>query len=169
MRIWLTIDRALLSISGVMVGGVMVCVWLQVWFRFVMNGSVVWAEELSRYLFVWAVFITTAVLAGRGEHYAMPEFVAMLPPRLQRLIAWLANALCIAFCVVTAWYGTGWAWRLRDADTPILEVPQGLVYAIVPASAVYMALRLTFNAWYAARHPATTPFIDGLAPAEWKR
>jgi len=169
MRFWSAIDRALLTISGFMVGGVMVCVCLQVWFRFVMNGSVVWADELSRYLFVWAVFLTTAVLAGRGEHYAMPEFVAMLPPRLQRPFAGLANALCIAFCVVIAWYGAGWAWRLRDADTPVLELPQGLVYAIVPASAIYMAIRLTFNAWYAVRYPVNTPFIDGLAPAELKR
>ena len=169
MRFWSTIDRVLLTISGLMVGGVMVCVCLQVWFRFVMDGSVVWAEELSRYMFVWAVFLTTAVLAGRGEHYAMPEFVAMLPLRLQRSLALLASSLCIVFCAVTAWYGVGWAWRLRDADTPVLEVPQGLVYAIVPASAIYMAVRLAFNLWYSARHPAKAPFIGGLDESELKQ
>jgi TRAP-type C4-dicarboxylate transport system permease small subunit len=169
MRIWSAIDRALLTLSGIMVGAVMVCVCLQVWFRFVMDGSVVWAEELSRYLFVWAVFLTTAVLAGRGEHYGMPEFVAMLTPRWQRPVAWLANALCILFCVVVAWYGARWAWRLRDADTPVLELPQGLVYSVVPLCAAYMALRLAFNAWHAARRGAGTPFIHGLTSPELER
>jgi TRAP-type C4-dicarboxylate transport system permease small subunit len=135
-------DRILLGLSGLMVGAVFVLTCLQVTFRYFLHEPLVWAEEAVRYLFVWGTFIATAVLAGRGEHYSMPELVDVFPPLARRMCVIVVTLLCVVFCLAVIWYGTQWAWRLGDADTPVLEFPQGAVYAILPISAAYMALHL---------------------------
>jgi len=48
---------------------------IQVFFRYVVQSSLGWSEELSRYLFVWLIFIGSAVALPKGFHIA----IDMLP------------------------------------------------------------------------------------------
>ncbi len=147
------VDAVLLALAGAMIAAILLTTCLQVFYRYVLNDSLAWAEELSRYMFVWATFIAAAVLVGRGEHYAMPELVDALPAAPRRFLGGLVSLLCMVFCALVVYYGSRWAWRLCDADIPVLELPQGVVYAILPISAAYMAVRL----WRRGSEPNSPP------------
>ena len=41
---------------------------LQVFFRYVLKGSLPWSEELSRYLMIWVTFVGASIGVKRGAH-----------------------------------------------------------------------------------------------------
>ena len=40
-----------------------------------------------------------------------------------------------------------WSWRMLATSSPVLQLPQGAVYAIVPLAGGYMALHLVVRLW----------------------
>ena len=53
--------------------------------------------------------------------------------------------LCLSFTFIMVWQGTTWSWRMLATFSPVLQLPQGAVYAIVPLSGAYMALHLALR------------------------
>jgi TRAP-type C4-dicarboxylate transport system permease small subunit len=64
----------------------------QVVFRYGVQASLTWSEELARYAFIWAIFIGTSVAARRGQHIAVDSLVKTLPRVVQRWLR-LLNAI----------------------------------------------------------------------------
>jgi TRAP-type C4-dicarboxylate transport system permease small subunit len=52
----------------------LVVIFAQVISRYVFNWTPEWSEELARYLFVWVVFIGSALIMGESGHLAV-QFV----------------------------------------------------------------------------------------------
>jgi TRAP-type C4-dicarboxylate transport system permease small subunit len=122
--------------------GLLVCVVLQVFYRYVLEDSLVWSDELARFCFVWSSLLAASVVVGRGDHFTIPILVDLLPARLRAATERLCLLLFIAFTVIIIVYGAQWSWRMRNAVSPVLQVPQGLVYAILPLAAFHMLLHL---------------------------
>lgn len=135
-------DVVLLGIATMLAAGLLVCVVLQVFYRYVLEDSLVWSDELARFCFVWSSLLAASVIVGRGDHFTIPILVDLLPARLRAATERLCLLLFIAFTVIIIVYGAQWSWRMRHAVSPVLQVPQGLVYAILPLAAFHMLLHL---------------------------
>ncbi|MFT2110436.1 TRAP transporter small permease [Marinomonas sp. 2405UD68-3] len=59
---------------------------LQVFFRYVLNNSFPWSEELARYLMVWMTFLTLPVVSRMSQHAALEIILGSLPRRLNTLL-----------------------------------------------------------------------------------
>jgi TRAP-type C4-dicarboxylate transport system permease small subunit len=108
--------------------------------RYFFNNPLEWAEEFSRYAFIWIVFLGAAVCTKRGRHIVIDGLALSLPPRVQAGLAALVDALTFALMTVLAYYG----WLLTTfttQPTSTLYVPMSVVYVVVPASAALIALR----------------------------
>ncbi len=70
-------EYAVCALLAVMV----VVVFLQVIFRFVIRSSLPWSEELARYLMVWIVFLGASIGVKRKSHIGVEAVVALLPDR----------------------------------------------------------------------------------------
>ena len=78
----------------------------QVFFRYVLNSSLTWSEEVAVYLMIWVVFLGSAILVRRWEHVQIPTLVEACPQSLRIaliLFGRLASMVCMA---VFIWYGT---------------------------------------------------------------
>lgn len=117
-----------------------VCVFLQVFTRYVLLSPLSWTEEVARYVFVWASFLGAAVLVGRGEHFSIDLIVRALRPKWQSILAIAVGALVMTFAMLMTVYGLRVSLRLLTATSPVLELSLGLVYSIIPISGVYMLL-----------------------------
>lgn len=80
---------------------------VQVLFRYGLNGSLIWAEEVCRYLLIWVSFLACGVAWQRGEIAAMRALLTALPARAAALCAALADAAVLALLAVLVVYG----WR----------------------------------------------------------
>jgi len=64
---------------------------LQVFFRYLFKLSVPWTDEASRYLFIWAIFLGSALAQRNREHIKIDIIVARLSPKKRRIFDGLTN------------------------------------------------------------------------------
>ena len=60
-------DRVLTVLAVLLVGGTVLIMGAQVFFRYVLNDSLIWAEEVCGYFLVWTTFLFLGRAFERGE------------------------------------------------------------------------------------------------------
>jgi TRAP-type C4-dicarboxylate transport system permease small subunit len=138
-------DALLLRTASLFMAGFLTTVVLQVFFRYVLEYSLPWTEELGVYLFVWSAFMAASVLVGMNDHFSISLVAEWLGLRQQAMLNVVITLLCLSFTFIMVWQGTTWSWRMLATFSPVLQLPQGAVYAIVPLSGAYMALHLALR------------------------
>lgn len=110
----------------------------QVFSRYVLRSPLGWSEELSRYVFVWIVFLAAWAAFKEGGHLAMDLVVGRLRPVLRRWIGKLIDGillLFLLFVITTAPEILGITARQTSA---VLNIPMSYVYLALPTAAVLM-------------------------------
>lgn len=138
---WL--DRFEIAVVTGLLGAMIVVVFLQVVFRFVIKGSLPWSEELSRYLMIWTVFIGASIGAKEGAHIGVEALVAAFPPRLKRASIVLAGVMNVIFCIVAAVISFEVVEFLHESGqlSPAMRIPMYWAYLAIPAGVALMGLR----------------------------
>ncbi len=96
--------RLLNAIIFVAVIGMVLLIALQVGSRW-LGGSLAWTEELSRFLFIWTIWLGMAAGFRQGQHPSLNFLSAISPPRLQPLLRLLQAAAAAVFFSIVCWYG----------------------------------------------------------------
>lgn len=140
------LGAVLTALSVALMAGYFVVVLLQVFFRYVLNESLFWAEELVRGLMVWGVMIGSALIAGPRGHIRVEVLELMLPPAGRRVVVWICDALTIAFSLILLVASIQLMERVWTQQSPILEIPKWTVYMAIAAGASFEAL-ITLLTW----------------------
>ncbi len=122
-------------------------VGVQVFSRYVLNHSLYWSEELARYLFIWLVFLSAAVVLRKDRHIQVSVFVDMLPASIKRAIIVLGDLLMIGFVLVVFVEGIRLASMVRTVLTAAMEIPWSLVYLGIILGTGLMLLALVGSLW----------------------
>jgi TRAP-type C4-dicarboxylate transport system permease small subunit len=149
------LHRGLEAVTVALLALYFVLVVLQVFFRYVLNRSLFWSEELVRFALVWSVMLGSAVVAYRGEHLRIDALDGLLSPRLRRIVGRLAEFLTFVFCVILAGTGVQFTLRTLTQRSAVLEVPIWAVYAAIPVGAVLEAVCMWVGRRRGARGPGT--------------
>lgn len=72
------LEEGLLVIS---LGAMAVIMGIQVFSRYALGASLSWSEELTRYLFIWAGFLSVSYCTKRCISIKIEQFVALFPKR----------------------------------------------------------------------------------------
>ncbi len=78
--------------------------------RYFFHFSTDWQDELSVFLIVGAVFMSSAAIQARRGHVGIDAVVAMLPPGANRIRQLLVDIASCAFCGYFAWK----SWTLLE-------------------------------------------------------
>lgn len=109
-----------------------IVVFANVVLRYVTNYSIVWAEELARYLMIWMTFLGAGLVLRFGGHVAIDSVHHMLPRRAAQVLRVGLALLMIAFFSTMAWQGYDYMQRARFQTTPALRLSFAHVYAVFP-------------------------------------
>ncbi len=112
-----------------------------VFFRFVVESSLAFPEELIRYLFVWVTALGSAIAYRRNYHAAIGVVVDRLPGESKRIALLAATSAGIVFFSIMIYQGLRLTTRVVPQISPALEVSMAWVYAAIPAGG---ALLLVF-------------------------
>jgi TRAP-type C4-dicarboxylate transport system permease small subunit len=130
----------------VLMGVMAVLVFTNVVTRYTLGVSIVWVEELTRYMMVWVGFLGSGLVLRLGAHIAVETFQDMLPAPAARALRWAIVALLgVTFAAMT-WLGlryVGFAW---EQQTPILQWGMGYVYLAIPIGSALMLVHLALVA-----------------------
>lgn len=104
-----------------------------VYTRYVLNRAASWPEPFAVLLTIVLTFFGAAACWRRGQHMSIAFFAAMLPDRLRRAVAVLAEALVGVFALFMVYYGRKLViatWYNTIPDFPELSV--GVTYLPIP-------------------------------------
>src|SRR3990170_5318670 len=136
------INQVLKVAVGLLMVGMTGIVLAAVFFRYVLNSSLVWSEEAARYLTIWVIFLGISVAHQHDEHIRMTTLIDGLSPRIRPIARLLALVVELTILAVIMWYGWFLTARTfaRSALTPSLQIPMGWVYLAVPVGVGLTAL-----------------------------
>jgi len=121
----------------------LVVIFAQVISRYVFNWTPEWSEELARYLFVWVVFIGSALIMGESGHLAVQfvpnHFKGTAPGRLLEIVINLSGYV---FILILLTQGAKMTRVMTFQMSPGMEIPMSWVYAVIPLSSALMLLYL---------------------------
>lgn len=136
-------------------GAMTLLTFANVIFRYVFNDNILWALELTVFLFAWMVLVGASYGVKKHFHIGVDVIINMAPDQLRKVYALLAAACCLAFSILLLvgswnyWYPfvTERAWYETD-DIPMPEILQFLAdwlnegerYEKLPRFIPYMAL-----------------------------
>lgn len=107
---------------------------LQVFCRYVLNESLFWSEELSRFFLVWLTFLGASSAYYRKVHPGVDFLYEKMPTALQKSSIILTRVISIALFLVMIIYGYQFAYFVRLQISPALQIPKWIVLSIIPIS-----------------------------------
>ena len=150
-----SIDRVLAAASVLLILGCFLTVTTAVFFRYVLNDSLVWADELARWFLMGVGFIGGALAYRRKAHIGMPFLLRRMRPLVARCVE-AGTALTIAgFCALFCYVELSVYLPLRMSIVlPGSGLPQGMFsmpvligMAIVGFSAFRESFRVPLAFW----------------------
>jgi len=104
-----------------LLAGLVVVVCLGVFFRYVLNASLVWYDEFASYMLVWLTFYGTVVADYHRRHISFDLLVDKLAPPVRRAVDFAAELAVLGFQFVLFYYG--WELTQRMGDETAISLP----------------------------------------------
>lgn len=141
------------TVSAILFTTIMiVCVFLQVIFRYVLQAPLVWSEELARYAMIYIVFIGVGYGTKTGAHLGVELLINILPEVGCKVVVGLAQILTLV--LYGALFGLSLVMTgniMSNAQlSACMRIPMWLAYAAMPIgflSGVIRQVEVIINFW----------------------
>lgn len=121
-----------------------ICLTLQLLIRITLGSSLAWTEELSRYSFLWTVYVGAALAVKRGAHVRITAQFLPMSTKWRLFFRITSDILWVIFCIFFAY--TGMDVIMEGFEFPEISPTLGIVIswveAIIPFSFLLMAWRI---------------------------
>jgi C4-dicarboxylate transporter DctM subunit len=136
----------------------------QIFFRYVLNASLSWPEELARWAFVWTIFVGMAIGIHRKSHIAIDLLRRNLNGRLKSIHTIFMQIVICTTSIALLKYG----WKLATSASyvsPALEWHFRYLYSAVPCGAALNLLYLARQRIPGMKYPfsAVITFVMGVS------
>jgi TRAP-type C4-dicarboxylate transport system permease small subunit len=142
----------------------------QVFFRYILNDSLIWAEEFSSYMLVLISFFLLGAAFQRGEMMKIELLMVRLPDRLRAAVNVPIYLVMIAFLLVLSYYCYRFALLNRTTSIPafdfIVSSMTGETRTVV-VSRFWLYLTLPLGMCILAVHLAVAMSRDFAVAAGW--
>lgn len=159
---------ARLALWAAGVGLVLMTVFIaaQVFWRYVLNDSIIWTEPASVMIMGWFIFLGAAVGIREGYHLSFDVLLYVLPDRGKLVLYSISDLVVAAFGAGMMWYGSSLAYKAANNTMPSLGISDAWSFIPVVIGGVLIIL---FSIERIARRLAGLPtarFGDDVDDAE---
>ena len=104
---------------------------LQVFSRYILNASLSWSEELTRYLFIWSGFLSISYCIKKWISIKIDQVILMFPKPVYVVAQLVLNVILFALFAFLAWHAlTYLQMSIASAQkSPALGLPMPFVQA----------------------------------------
>jgi TRAP-type C4-dicarboxylate transport system permease small subunit len=139
---WLS--RGIMAVASFMVAVMVVSGALGVIFRYGFGRALPWADELGVYLFIWMIFLGSAVEVLRDGHPAITYLVDRMPRRGASVSRILAIMAILAWGLTLLYYGLdGLSLEDDESWASIPSFSMWWPFAAIPAGGALITLFAT--------------------------
>jgi TRAP-type C4-dicarboxylate transport system permease small subunit len=109
---------ALRFLAGASMLAIVAIMSAQVFARYVLGWSLIWAEEICRYILIWQTFLFVGLAYTKGEMVAVDVVPLMLPPRWRLALKALVSIPILAFLWLMMVNGYDYSTRFAHQIVP---------------------------------------------------
>lgn len=119
-------------ITGICLMALCLIVFVQVIMRKCFGHSFSWSEELTRYIFVWIIFLGVNLGIRDNMQFKIDILEAYLKERGKRILFIIQNSISIIACLAGI-YGSIFLIRAGFSQkSPTLQILMGFIYLVFP-------------------------------------
>jgi TRAP-type C4-dicarboxylate transport system permease small subunit len=146
---------------------IIVCVSLQVFYRYILNDPLTWSEELARFSFMWMVFLGLGLAERDNQHIAVDFFVGKMPSGVQKIVRIAVDIFCIVVLAVACYQSLGVIQVQAAMRSVALNISMAYFAVAVPIGFAILCIYKFFSIIRIAKTKdfASTPGAN-LAPLE---
>jgi TRAP-type C4-dicarboxylate transport system permease small subunit len=119
--------------------------FINVVLRNLFQNSLVWGNEVSSYLNIFAVYIAVSAGFKYGTHVGVSAFVDfVVPKKLRKPVAILTQLIILVFTVIIAWLAIRMSLAQYNSGqvSPVLKFPIWAVYGFVVLGMIGSVIRI---------------------------
>ncbi len=139
-------DRILKIIVVIAFALMTVLIFGQVVFRYVIQHSLSFSEELARYLFIWITFLGASVAIRDKAHIKVSLFVNLIKSeKVKKVFLILADLLSAFLLIIFVVHGFNASFRILSfgQTSPTMDFLKiGFVYFAIPAGSFLMVMNI---------------------------
>jgi tripartite ATP-independent transporter DctM subunit len=143
-RISKAIDLMLETVAGALLLSTVIIALTQVFWRYVLNNSLSWPEEMAKFAFVWFVFLGAAMVTRRSRHIVIDLVPRSLGPQMLRIHTVATRVISASVCAFLLIYGADLVSK-STFTSPALQWSYSYLYLAVPVSAAISLVVLTLD------------------------
>lgn len=138
------IDNSEEIIAAVLLLATVALLFVQVVARYFFGKAIAWTEEMSRYTFLWMIYIGASLAAKHDAHIRVTAHLKVVPGTIRRYVLLVSDLIWLAFNAVVIVEGI----RLFQSmgEYPLRSASMGwdvrYVFLILPIGFVLMSIRI---------------------------
>ena len=120
-------------------------IFAQIIMRSVFNSSLTWSEELTRYSFIWQIWLGVSIAQKEKQHIKVELLFSFIKnEKFKDVVDIIATLIMIAFNVFLVIKGSERVGQMivRHNLSGAMRLPMYIVYLVLPLSAGILSLRL---------------------------
>jgi TRAP-type C4-dicarboxylate transport system permease small subunit len=120
------------------------CLGTQIFVRYIFRSGLTWTEELSRFAFIWTIYLGISLAAKQQQHVRVTAQYLLIPERLRPYVWLAADAVWVIFNLVFTVQGIGLVQHAFEfpETTPSLGWSAAYIYTIIPVGFILMTIRI---------------------------
>ena len=124
--------NSIVSYTGMVLFVVLVVACVsQVFFRFVLNNSLSWTEELARYCFIWMHLIGSSLLIEGSGHATVTVIMDLMHGMARRVLDTVIELIIFFNGVIMLYSGTVLAYSSRTNLSTAMSIPMWIINSSV--------------------------------------
>jgi len=114
--------------------------------RYIFDASLVWATELTIFLFLYSVFFGAAYCFKKDAHIAVTVVLDNVSSRIAKIMLIISHLVTFVFLSAVAYFGvlyiTDVVMILDERSIDLWDMPMWIIYLVIPVSFAFGAFRV---------------------------
>lgn len=144
-----SVARALRYCCAALILVLTALVFVQVMFRFVFRTPFDWAEEVTRYCFIWVSLLGAILGVDARAHFYVDVVPNLLGARKRKVLDVSLRAIVLVFLAAVGAVSVRLAIVMGDQLSPVLDLPLSYIAVAVPIGLFGMCGFLLFSGMFA--------------------
>jgi TRAP-type transport system small permease protein len=125
---------------GACIAAIVLITLAAVWWRYVLGNPLSWVEQVSNMIFIWVVFVGSAVLYRQNLHIGVDVFLGMLNEKNREIWKWVIELGNLLFIVVLFVFSLKLTIDVIPNTAGALDISPAYYYASAPVACMMMML-----------------------------
>lgn len=147
------VNRIAEALGVLLLGSVVLIVFVNAMMRYLLDTSIIWAEEVILGLIPWLAMVGLFLAIRRQTTIRIDYVFERLPPPVRFGLTVLAHAWSAVVFAYLSWVSVDYLQLFGGDRTPYLGVPKGIFAAALLAGGIAAMAAFMLEAWRAARDP----------------